>query len=134
MALKKMLGSKLILLWYNVFKNKNVLVTGGTRGIGAATVKLFRSLGANVTFTGRSHLIVADGYYCIDFSDLASLGDFVKEIETRDIDILVNNAAFIEPVTSIDDISEQDLKCIWGSSRSGPICSGKSKSFIYIWS
>lgn len=28
------------------FKGKNVIVTGGSRGIGAATVKLFMSLGA----------------------------------------------------------------------------------------
>ena len=101
------------------FKNKNVLVTGGTRGIGAATVKLFRSLGANVTFTGRSHPIVADGYYCIDFSDLASLGDFVKEIETRDIDILVNNAG-INAINPINDFLDSDWDKIVGVNLTAP--------------
>ena len=32
-------------------KNKNVLVTGGSRGIGKACVELFLKSGANVAFT-----------------------------------------------------------------------------------
>jgi len=36
------------------FTGKVVLVTGSTSGIGAATVKLFSSLGAKVVVTGRN--------------------------------------------------------------------------------
>lgn len=36
------------------FEGKNVLVTGGSRGIGAACVRLFASLGAGVAFTWRA--------------------------------------------------------------------------------
>ncbi|GGA85267.1 oxidoreductase [Flavobacterium palustre] len=36
------------------FKNKNVLVTGGTKGIGFATAKAFINAGASVWITGRS--------------------------------------------------------------------------------
>lgn len=36
------------------FKNKNVVVTGGTTGIGLATAKAFINAGANVWITGRS--------------------------------------------------------------------------------
>ena len=36
------------------FKNKNVVITGGTSGIGLATAKAFISAGANVLITGRN--------------------------------------------------------------------------------
>ena len=35
-------------------KNKNVFVTGSTRGIGLAVAHKFASLGANVVLNGRS--------------------------------------------------------------------------------
>jgi len=38
----------------NTLKNKNVLITGGTTGIGLATAKLFISKGARVIVTGRA--------------------------------------------------------------------------------
>ena len=36
------------------FKNKNVVITGGTTGIGLATAKAFINAGANVWITGRN--------------------------------------------------------------------------------
>jgi len=42
------------------FKNKNVLVTGGSRGIGKACVELFLNAGANVAFTFQSAKVEAD--------------------------------------------------------------------------
>ena len=36
------------------FKNKNVIITGGTTGIGLATAKAFINAGANVWITGRN--------------------------------------------------------------------------------
>ncbi len=41
-------------------KNKNVLVTGGSRGIGKACVELFLKAGANVAFTFQSAKNEAD--------------------------------------------------------------------------
>lgn len=35
------------------FTNKNVVITGGSAGIGLATAKAFISAGANVWITGR---------------------------------------------------------------------------------
>ena len=37
-------------------KNKNVFVTGSTRGIGLAVAHKFASLGANVVLNGRSEI------------------------------------------------------------------------------
>jgi len=36
------------------FTNKNVVITGGTSGIGLATAKAFITAGANVWITGRN--------------------------------------------------------------------------------
>jgi short-subunit dehydrogenase involved in D-alanine esterification of teichoic acids len=36
------------------FTNKNVVITGGTTGIGLATAKAFINAGANVWITGRN--------------------------------------------------------------------------------
>ncbi len=37
------------------FNDKSVIITGGSRGIGAATVELFAALGANVAFVYHSN-------------------------------------------------------------------------------
>jgi len=38
----------------NEFKNQNILITGGTSGMGLVTAGLFASEGANVFISGRS--------------------------------------------------------------------------------
>ena len=42
-------------------KDKTALVTGGTRGIGAAMVRAFLAEGARVVFSGRTKESVAKG-------------------------------------------------------------------------
>jgi 3-oxoacyl-[acyl-carrier protein] reductase len=87
-------------------KNRNVLVTGGSRGIGKACVELFLKAGANVAFTFQSakneaEKIIADytgesklKLYKLNLSDSVEI-EKVTGLVLRDfgnIDVLVNNA------------------------------------------
>jgi NAD(P)-dependent dehydrogenase (short-subunit alcohol dehydrogenase family) len=92
------------------FKDKNVLITGGSRGIGCTTAKLFAASGANVIITYKSSRQAAEqtiadlkpgrhSMFQLDVADpLAVKNFFALYAEQYDkLDILVNNAAvFIE--------------------------------------
>ena len=79
------------------FKEKRVLVTGGTKGMGAATLRRFKLSGAVVATTGRSTLpegLNADLFVQADISNAAGVQTVADRIlrEWGGIDILVNNA------------------------------------------
>jgi 3-oxoacyl-[acyl-carrier protein] reductase len=88
-----------------MFDGKNVLVTGGTRGIGKDIVKRFADEGANVAFTYRSSTSEADALVAELGADraMAIQGD-AAAVESADeaigavldawgsLDVLVNNA------------------------------------------
>lgn len=87
-------------------QNKNVLITGGSRGIGKACVELFLESGANVGFTFHSaknnvekikndyHGLALLKYYKINLSDTNEIENGIELIakDFGSIDILVNNA------------------------------------------
>jgi 3-oxoacyl-[acyl-carrier protein] reductase len=86
------------------FEGKSVLVTGGSRGIGAACVRLFASLGARVGFTWRSgeregRALEAEcggrvrGWRA-DVTDDEQIARFVQEAEAAwgGVDVAVANA------------------------------------------
>lgn len=84
-------------------KNKVVLVTGGSLGIGLATAKMLKSKGAKVIVTARNKdrlIKAASENGLIPFiSDVSNennvldLFDFIKK-EFRSLDVLVNNAGY----------------------------------------
>ena len=88
------------------FQNKNVLITGGSRGIGKACVELFLQAGANVAFTFQSakneaEEVIADyngssklKNYNVNLADAVEIEKVIELIlsDFGNIDILVNNA------------------------------------------
>ena len=92
------------------FKNKNVLITGASGGIGNDLVKKFVSLGANVLGTGTKAEkldLVKKKYPNIkvkkfDISEHSRIEEFIENVnlELGGLDILINNAG-----TNIDNLS-----------------------------
>lgn len=89
----------------NSLQGKRIVVTGGSRGIGAAIVKLLAEEGAQVAFTFSSreesaqqvaHSLPGEGHFYIkmDISDEASVNAAVAHILEKwpEIDGVVNNA------------------------------------------
>lgn len=89
----------------NALEGKKVLVTGGSRGIGASIVKLLAHRGAKVAFTYASKKEAAEailkelpglGHHCmhLDITNEASCDNAVKEAIEKlgGLDGLVNNA------------------------------------------
>ncbi|MHB1688131.1 MAG: SDR family NAD(P)-dependent oxidoreductase [Ignavibacteriaceae bacterium] len=88
------------------FNLKNVLVTGGSRGIGAACVRLFAKAGADIAFTYSSNQNASDKLvkeisaiakiksYKVDLNSAKEIEESTKNIisDFGRIDILVNNA------------------------------------------
>jgi NAD(P)-dependent dehydrogenase (short-subunit alcohol dehydrogenase family) len=103
------------------FSGKTVLVTGATRGIGAAIARDFDSLGANLILTGTNRDQIAElnsankkaginnvRYIQVDFADEESLRIFLDKLANyRQIHVCINNVGInrINPIyeTRIED-------------------------------
>ena len=104
--------------------NKNVFVTGSTRGIGLAIAHKFASLGANVVLNGRSaiseELLAQFADYGVkvvgisgDVSDNADAKQMVDEaVEALgSVDILVNNAGITKDGMALR-MTEEDFDAV----------------------
>ncbi|MCA1985338.1 MAG: SDR family oxidoreductase [Desulfovibrio sp.] len=113
---------------------KTALITGGTRGIGAAMATLFAQAGANLIITGTSQQSLAprlealaqwgsgtmEGWVA-DFSDPASLDATCQRIRALPaLHILVNNAG-INHIVPIDEVAPQDLRRLLDLNLHAPV-------------
>jgi len=109
----------------NKLKDRVAIVTGGSRGIGAAIVRAFAEQGASVAFCHNATESEAQtvcegwggrvaGFYC-DLGDKASLEEFHARVVEHfgPVDILVNNAG-ISGETSFEEISSDQLETMIG--------------------
>ncbi len=100
-----------------IFKDKTVIITGGSEGVGAAAARLFADAGANLLLVARGKKkleAIADELrevtrveiFAMDVSDADACVDLFKKanFEFGRIDVLVNNAGFHQrgPTESVD--------------------------------
>jgi short-subunit dehydrogenase len=90
-----------------IFKDKTVIITGGSEGVGAATARLFAEAGANLLLVARNkknlEAIATElrdktrvEIFAMDVSDPDACVDMFKkaDFEFGRIDILINNAGY----------------------------------------
>lgn len=109
-------------------ETKNVLISGGSRGIGRACVEYFTAKGYRVAFlyekNGEAAKKTADefGAFAVrcDIADPADVRRAVKAVkkEMQGIDILVNNAA-ISIIKPFDTFSDEEWQRMIGVNLSG---------------
>lgn len=102
-------------------QGKTVLITGASRGIGASAARVFADAGANVALVARSEDAIADltaelGKNAIAIPcDVSRYWEVEKAVQAcvetfGSIDVLVNNAGVIEPVSHLSDADPE----AWG--------------------
>ncbi|MDH3620503.1 MAG: SDR family oxidoreductase [Gammaproteobacteria bacterium] len=116
-----------------IFKDKTVIITGGSEGVGAATARLFAEAGANLMLVARSKKKLESTaaelrdktrveLFAMDVTDADACVDLFKkaDFEFGRIDILVNNAGF-HARGLVRDVPAEDLGRIIDVNLKAPI-------------
>jgi len=102
---------------------RRALVTGATRGIGAAIAVRLRDAGARVTATGTgASPVVPDGCEpaILDLADRAAAEAFARRAASEEYDVLVNNAG-INAVAPFAEIDTGDFDRVQEVNVRGPL-------------
>lgn len=123
------------------FLNKTIVITGGTRGIGAAIGEKFSQEGGSVILTGRNCAELERlqstsasnvRYVQLDLENKDSITSFLCFLETLEkIDVLVNNAG-INRIERIENIAPIDFETVIDVNLKAPfyICQKVAKLMI----
>ncbi|WP_448547471.1 SDR family NAD(P)-dependent oxidoreductase [Thalassotalea fusca] len=92
--------------------NRKVLVTGGTRGIGAAVIEEYSRLGYEIYSTGSQQKTIDEAknkdvvtkWYVCDFANLEQVDRLGQELAKESFDIVVHNVGIQQP----RDLFKQD--------------------------
>ena len=109
----------------NYFKNKNILISGGNRGIGLEIAKHFYKLGANIILFARnkkklkkiSNILKSKKNQKViiencDISKVKEIDNLFNKItkKVKKIDILINNAGIYGPKGKFEDLPWKDIE------------------------
>ncbi|MDA3892235.1 MAG: SDR family NAD(P)-dependent oxidoreductase [Salinivirgaceae bacterium] len=118
------------------FKNKNVLLTGATSGIGKCLLKDLLEEGANVSFCGRSAqkmdnlhkeiASIASGEVyseVFDMADVENLYSYIKNTfeQFKTIDLLINCAGLNSAKDDVLDLKHSDLDYMMAINFKAPL-------------
>ena len=119
---------------------RKILITGGSRGIGAACVKKFAEEGAAVCFVYKSSHAEAEKLaketgaapICADLSDKKQAADAVKKAAgiMGGIDVLVNNAGVCHFSLFTDETDAQFDEIISANLTSAMVCAREAAKFM----
>lgn len=104
------------------FKDKNILITGGSRGIGKDLVSLFKELDGNVIYTSTKEL---------DLNNNKSIINFFSNFDNLKFDICINNAG-INRIDNFCKINDNDWNDIINVNLTGcyKVCKYVSEHMI----
>jgi len=129
-----------MLLLRPLLKDKRVLVTGGSRGLGRAFCERFAAEGAHVAFNYTSDesgaretlgRVETSGQRALAFRasvlDYAALEQMVREIESAwgGIDVLVNNAGISQPLP-LALMEEEDWDAVMDTNAKGQFLAARA--------
>jgi len=126
-----------ILTWGELMKNKHVVVTGGSRGIGRGLTENFLKSGCRLTINGRSEKVLSEavrelrevygqeaitGFTC-DVADKGRLETFCAQAVSvhGEIDIWINNAGIDQIRQNFWEMSEADYSRVFRTNIDGTI-------------
>ena len=109
-------------------KNKNILITGGTLGIGKETAKILVEKGANVLITGRTEERIENSLIytkakglVFDISKIDNIPENTKkclDLLNGSIDVLINNAG-TGVRKSVEELSIDDFLNVYNTNVFG---------------